>query len=339
MEILNKNMGDIAIYLIFFAIVALFIWRKPDYKENMLYILNNLKTVYINFLHWNISKIIIRIYSILAGLIISSPFLALSVYLIFKLSKVFNTQSLSLFINSGDIDANLLTAFISNIWSVLFLILILVLVFGFFVFTFMYGDFLIQNIYKGYIEKTKIPYSKNLYFSWTHIYKFLGVLTRKSLYLLIPVLILLGGILVLAILYSTGKITNDPTNPNMLLGAVSLLYFIGTSIFLAYLFIRLSFSYISFIYTDRISLPAKHYVEKSFELTKGNIFKILFLLVPFLALYSFITLILDILNLSNFLYFILTFLTMSSILYVVIISIYNILNKKKKVLQKQYSVL
>jgi hypothetical protein len=229
-------MWDIAIYLIFFAIVALFIWRKPDYKENMLYILNNLKTVYINFLHWNISKIIIRIYSILAWLIISSPFLALSVYLIFKLSKVFNTQSLSLFINSWDIDANLLTAFISNIWSVLFLILILVLVFGFFVFTFMYWDFLIQNIYKWYIEKTKIPYSKNLYFSWTHIYKFLWVLTRKSLYLLIPVLILLWGILVLAILYSTWKITNDPTNPNMLLWAVSLLYFIWTSIFLAYLY-------------------------------------------------------------------------------------------------------
>lgn len=339
MNLQNQNVQDITIYLIFFIVVGFFIWRKPNYKEDMLYILNNLKTVYLNFLHWNISKIIIRIYSILAWLIISSPFLVLAIYLIFKLSKVFNIQSLSLFISTGDIDANLLTAFIGNIWTVLFLILILILIIGFFAFTFMYGDFLIQNIYKWYLEKTKLPYSKNSYFSWTHIYKFLWVLTRNSLYLLIPVLILLGGVLVLVILYRFWIIVNNLDNPNMLLWAVSLVYFIWTSFYLAYLAIRLSFSYVSLVYTDKISLPARFYVEKSFELTKWNIFKILSLWIPFLALYSFISIILDILNLNNTLYFILTFSTMSTILYMPLISIYHILNKKKKVLQKQYSVL
>ncbi|HBA45345.1 TPA: hypothetical protein DEG21_01700 [Patescibacteria group bacterium] len=68
--------------------------------------------------------------------------------MIFKLSKVFNKESLSLFISTGDIDSNLLLAFLGNIWSVIFLIFILVLIVSFFAFTFMYGDFLIQNIYK-----------------------------------------------------------------------------------------------------------------------------------------------------------------------------------------------
>ncbi|EKD66203.1 MAG: hypothetical protein ACD_49C00060G0045 [uncultured bacterium (gcode 4)] len=330
MNSFSQNIWDIIIYLIVFAFIGFFIWRKPNYRKDIFLILNNLKTVYLNFVHWNISKVIIRLYSFVTWLIISSPFLALAIYLIFKLSKVFNKESLSLFISTGDIDSNLLLAFLGNIWSVIFLIFILVLIVSFFAFTFMYGDFLIQNIYKWYLEKTKIPYSKNLYFSWKHISKYLWVLVWNSLYLAIPMLILFAGILVLVILYKYKIITNDPSNPNMILWGISLLYFIWVSVYFVYLFIRLSFSYIGLIYTDNIVLPAKFYVEKSFTLTKWNIFKIISLWIPFLALYSFISLIVDILWLSNNIFvYILLFLTISSISYMVLISIYAILEGKK----------
>lgn len=64
-----------------------------------------------------------------------------------------------------------------------------------FICTYTYGNFLLQNVYKSYVIGEKLPYTKNLYFSWKHFRAYIGILGWSSLYVIAPIFV--GFILII----------------------------------------------------------------------------------------------------------------------------------------------
>ncbi|EKE28373.1 MAG: hypothetical protein ACD_3C00067G0007 [uncultured bacterium (gcode 4)] len=153
------------IFAVIIAAIGFSLYKKPNYRKNVLKIVNDILLVYKNFLHWNISKIVLNTYGWLFWLIISSPLIAFAIFLLFKTTSSIWSESinaLSLVIASWDFNAILkaLSSFWTNwIWFLLTLLFVLLIIIVF-LFIFLYSYFLLQNIYKNYLEWKRLQISK-----------------------------------------------------------------------------------------------------------------------------------------------------------------------------------
>lgn len=158
---------------------SLFQTYIQTYLVNLKQITHNISLLYRNFLHWNISKICIFLYVNIAGFILSLPFIiALVVQYFQKYSSLLTGVDIYTFLDQ-------------NFGTVLLSILLFLIIVAIFISTYTYGYFLLLNVYKGYLQDEKLPYTKNLYLSWKHFSTYLGVLGWASLYLLLPIVLLL----------------------------------------------------------------------------------------------------------------------------------------------------
>lgn len=184
--------------------------RFSAYKLSFGLIWHDFKLLYANFFHWNLSKIAIMLFAIVFGLLLSLPFIAGIVLIGYSILGSASADALSNFVNSGILDPSLLSTLTENIWKILSAVICFAVVIGIFSFTLTYTYVLMLNVYRGYLEGKKLPVRKNLYFSWQHLKKYLGVLGWTSLYILPPIVFAIIVLLGLFGLTTTGIL--DPTS-------------------------------------------------------------------------------------------------------------------------------
>lgn len=236
-----------------------------NYIINLKQVFQNIVLLYRNFLHWNISKICIFLYANIVGFVVSIPFVGIIVYQYFA-----SYSTLGLSVSAQEFLLN-------NIGTIIITILLLLCIIMIFISTYTYGNFLLQNVYKSYLVGEKLPYTKNLYFSGKHFRAYIGILGWIGLYLLAPIMV--GIILIIPFgLLARASIGLSP----FIAGVISLVFFIGLLIWFTYLVIRMIFAYCILLYSDEV-LKAKIYICESFRMTKKKVWKILFLLLPFLV--------------------------------------------------------
>lgn len=326
-------------YLLILVIAWIFAYFKKDYRLNITYVFKNILILYKNFFNWNISKIIINIYSFLAWIWLSLIFLIISFFIISSLFSKFDPNAVQSLIQTWVLNASIIATFIQNIWLILALIFCILIIFTFFIFTFGYGDILLQNVYKKYLLEEKNYLSKNLYFSYKHMKKFLWIITWIWAYLLIPLWILLIYFLILFLLTYFWIISPALWNFwSITLGITSIIIVSAAFIYFIYLSLRLSFSYISLVFSDNLEINSKDFTSESLKLSKWNVWKIIFIYAPFLALNLMIWEIINSLNsntqILNYLLMFINFLILSWINQMVFISIYMILKKAPSMSKK-----
>ncbi len=321
-------------YVIALIIVLLCLYFLKNYRKNVKLIFENILLLYKNFIHWNISKLIIAIYSTILWFIFSIPFLAMCIYFIYKLSDKFDPKSIDLLMYTWSIDSNLITSFVENIWTIFGVIVSLILIVCLFIFTFMYWYFLLQNVYKSYIEWKRLWYLKNFYFSWKYMWKYLWTLSWVALYMLIPLWIWLLWFIVLAILWFFWIINENMTFiENMILWWSTIIFFILLFVFFIYLWVRLTFSYIALLYTKKVVQNTSVYIKESFKISKWKVLKIIWLIVPVTLVIIWVQFLFNKMpfnwNLWNFILDLISFFTIEWISYMTYMSVYLLLKKEK----------
>lgn len=239
-----------------------------SYFTNLKRIFLDILLLYKNFLHWNISKICIFLWANIVGFIASLPFIGIIVY-----------QYFTNYINLSTATSQ--DAFVfNNIGTLIVTTLLILGVITIFISTYTYGNFLMMNVYKWYLEEKKLPYTKNLYFSWKHFSTYMGILAWILLYMLIPISI--GIIFVIPF----GMIAEMSTGIYaQIIWIISLLIFIILCVWFFVLTLRLSFSYYVFLYSDSEEIKkAKTYIHESFQITRKKVWKIIFLCLPFFVI-------------------------------------------------------
>ncbi len=325
-------------YLVVWIILIICLYFFKNYRKNVNIIFEDIKLLYKNFIHWNVSKIIILIYSFLFSTIISLPFIWLLAYLSYNVFIQFDQKLLQDFLVNGKIDNELINIIFLNTKTILVIFLLLSIILCIFLLIFTYGNLLLQNVYKSYLSWKILKYKSNLYFSKQYFLKYIFTFGWVSLYMLIPVLILLWFLIIIRILWYFWFITIYLTNTQSIvlwISTIIILFFI--IILFVYLYIRLAFSYIALIYTKNINDKTKKYIDESFKITKNKILKIITLIIPVMLLIWLISLIKDLLpsyQIIHIIYGIIMFLCLDWVLYMLYVSIYWII-KKENIIPKK----
>lgn len=240
-------------------------------QQMFLQVFSDLKVLYSNFIHWNISKILIGIISLVLWILMALPFFAVWFLLAYLSPIDWKTIFSSLYLWNS-FDFLLLSVLSQNIFYVIFIILIVILwVWIFFLWT-SYKYVLISKLYLNYIDWEKMPYFKgNIYFSWKYIIKYTSLLWVSALYLLIPFFLFIIFAWILILIFGwfdwVWAIMKNPIN---LFSSLLLLFFIASLIFFFYITYRLQFAYFYFLDDKQDFLQkASFYIKKSFSATKN----------------------------------------------------------------------
>lgn len=312
--------------------------KKIFMLETLKSILWDIQLIYKNFFHWNISKILIYICSILLGILLSVPFI-----LILAWSMYFDPipwkEVISSYYQSGSLNMSLLSYVYNNMWILIGEAVLLLSAFLFFIFWYSYKTLTFTNIYFWYITGEKIPYFKNIYFHIQTIFSYIKLLSLVIVTLLIPILIFWISFFILIYIFWWIEMVFklfDTGNNTLFSIILWIIAFICLFVFM-YLAYRLSFSYM--ILLDKNNYADKKwisfYIKESFHITSWlKIFKFLYLMI----LFSLCMLPLNYLgeSLKNvnmgiiFLYDVVIFLTISWLFEMYMVSIYQRIMLYKK---------
>ena len=250
-------------------------------NKNMNFIVNgflDVSLLYKNFFHWNISKLIIFVWSILLGLISVVPLI-----LIFLIYTFFSSSD----VNIGMLIKWMLTGSLLNdfFWNI---ILLLIVVFYFIFYS--YWNLLLINIYNYYQDNKILLYKKNEYFNFKKICNFLKLTIVNFVILFIPVLFF--SILVWILVLFSGGLTQATSivneNPFNYITISFYVFFILCFLFMFYLFYRIMFSYL--VFSDKNYYDNKknvfNYIKESFNKTKKikSFFKFFTIIILFLII-------------------------------------------------------
>jgi len=239
--------------------------------------------LYKNFLHWNISKLIIFLWSIILWFLAMVP-LVLIIFLYWYFVDL-NIKDLSFQVISN----SLWVDWIVNI----------LLYFSKFIFVvaYLYGYILLIHFTLEYLKGKKLKYLSNYYWNIWRMRKYISITFFNALVLLIPVVlfIILVFLLALFVWFEDSKnliIQSSTDGENNYFTIIILILFLASSLILAYLFYRICFVYFIFIEDVRNNQKAIEYIKKSFSLTKSwkslsRFVLILLILSPFVLVLKF----------------------------------------------------
>lgn len=256
-------------------------WKKSsfflEFQWELSHIFKDILFAYRNFFHWAISKLCISIWSNILGILIAIPFIILVIVFGF----IDPIDWLRLFSSLEIQDSVFLEALaVHPFW---FIFMILLTCTGILAFLLSWSYFLLLNarLALKYVERKKLDYKKNLYFSPQHILKFIELISWNFLYLLAPVMIWCGGIFFIYMLYNTQQIWFTTLSYSLLWTTIILIFA------LLYVSYRILFWYI-ILAQEKDSAhvhKARKYLYNSIDITQGrNIWKFFFVLI----LYSII---------------------------------------------------
>ena len=241
--------------------------------------------LYKNILHWNISKILITIYSFVLALISTFPFLIILLIYIY-----FSDINWSLLINDifiWTLSIESISSIVENMYSFIFWIINIFLIILFFILGLSYSKIFLNTISLKYLKWKEFKYFKKSYFDIFKLWKYFQISFWNILFLAIPVVIFLFLILILTLFIWDGEQIKLLVTANSInyFTVLSFLFFSLSLLGFIYILYRIYFSYI--IFADIWNTQkAYYYVKESFKLTKWyiNIVKILFIIIIFTLL-------------------------------------------------------
>lgn len=248
-------------------------------------ILIDLSLVYKNFIHWNVSKILIYIFWFFLWVVLSLPFLIiLGLFMFFD--PISWKEVVSNYVSSGwSIWMSLVAEIYNNFVILIIELIIFFLAIGFFIFWFSYKILTTINLYLSYLKWEKIKYMKNIYFNIKIIFSYLKLSWVVTWILAIPAVVFIISFFVL--LYSFWGVDSVLsmlyTWENMFSIILWIVFLLCLLVFI-YLAYRLSFSYVIFLDKDNYAEENKiyFYVKESFKITSWlKIFKFLLLIILF----------------------------------------------------------
>lgn len=254
--------------------------------------LEQMKNVYLdtiipykNFLHWNISKILINLSSLGLGLLLMFPFLLL-LGLSFYFDNISWMEVISNYYASGSLGLSVISQFYEHLFVIIFEFFLIVIWALAFTMGYSYKNLLFSNLYLQYIDGQKLSYTENVYFNWEKIFTYVKMMVLIGLILLIPVVVLV----ILFFIYVFAFWGMDVVLAEVQSVAsnyFSLLLWVTAFIcFLAFLYLayRLSFSYMIMMDSKNYSEKkwASFYIKESFAVSKWvKIFKFILFLIIF----------------------------------------------------------
>lgn len=164
-------------------------------------ILSDIIFVYKNIIHWSISKIIISVWSIVLGVLVSLPFFILAC-IVGLIDPIGWTSIVEYALTWTDISIEIITWMAQHpYWLVIMILIITTSIFAFLLAS-SYSLLLQAHLILKYIKREKLPFKKNLYFSREHISTMLGLLCWNAVYVIAPLFIWFSAILALYVLYN-----------------------------------------------------------------------------------------------------------------------------------------
>ena len=202
------------------------------YRQTLAAIFADIKLVYRNFWHWNLSKIVLFAYAILASFICSIPFLALILLGFYLISPAL--QGIPM--NNQEL---IVGAILSNIPTLILMLVSGLVVLSILVYFFSYYYYLLTHVYRGYMDGKKLGYFENHYFSWKHIWKFMALISWVGLYLLVPII---GCFIVFLVIGILSIWTESGSFASILLSSVGVISLATAAFAFIYLAVRLVFA-------------------------------------------------------------------------------------------------
>lgn len=233
----------------------------------------NFKVLYKNFIHWNVSKLLIYILSFVLGLLLSMPFFVILWWMVYFDPISWKEIGYNFFVTEA-FWLSLLEAVSEHlVYLIIEWFLLILWVLGFLFWT-TYSNILFAKLNIDYHNKLLTWYGKNYYFHWGMIWKFLWILSWIGLIALIPFFILV--LVFAATVVWSGWIesfylmmveTHSINSTSLFLLWVTIILLV---VFF-YLMYRMAFSYI--ILVDEKNYPTKEsawfYVKESFAISWG----------------------------------------------------------------------
>lgn len=231
-------------------------------------IIQDAMLAYKNFIHWNISKILISIWSFILWIIISFPIFA--VIIVVWLLDPINWSEVVVYVLSwsNEVSYQLLWGLALHPVNLAMMVLLIFTGIVLFLFWSSYWLFLKAKLSFSYLKGKRLKFRKNYYFEREHILKFIWIISWSFVYMLAPVIIWVGAIFFVYLFFNIGLFSFD---------VLSILVAILTFIFILawiYLLYRIMFWYL--ILSDSTKKKSLHssryYVKKSIKITKWKSF-------------------------------------------------------------------
>lgn len=246
-------------------------------RKQCLHILMDIVFLYKNFIHWNISKILISIWTMVLGIMVAAPVFVLAV-LIWFIDPINWGELVQFILSWSDISYNIINKIAAHpYWLVLMLFVLVVGVFLFLLAS-SYSLFLHSNLALHYLKWKKLWFKKNLYFSRRFVVTFMSIICWNIMYLLAPIIIWVGVIFFIYLFYNIGFIWFQ-TLSNLI--AIITVILILSIVYLVY---RIMFGYVYLVkdHKKKKLHSGKSYLLESVKNTKGKSFwKFLFVSILF----------------------------------------------------------
>lgn len=254
-------------------------WFFIEFASEVHLVLQDILFIYKNFIHWNISKILISVLSILLGIICALPFILVTV-----IGAFIDPVPWLNMLWAENISQEVLLRWLAwhPYWIVLIIFLSTIST-VFFLLGSSYGSFLLARLSGKYVQRKRLEYKKNLYFSFVHLKVYIAIISWNALYLMAPILIWGGCIFFLYLIYNIWYMTFTWLSYSLLWLTIILIAA------LSYMCYRLGFSYFIAAQEKKSTppLPAKSYVDTSIALTGWKSFwKFLFLAMAYFIILS-----------------------------------------------------
>lgn len=232
-----------------------------------------------NFLHWNISKILISLSSIWLSFLMALPFIVLLFILYFSFD-------LNLYFNSFDVSLLDLLWLLWNrpiVFTLFMLFAVIWFLFG--LFGYSYRKVLFTKLNLLYLDWKKLNYLKNKYFDFKLIYKYFQVIALVSLFLIIPIVIFFIWFVILFFIFWWAEwvqalISSSQFNIFTLIAFIFLIICFIAFVYISY---RLYFAVIMLVDQKHYDEEKpSFYLKESYEKTKSIFIFMKFVLIMLL---------------------------------------------------------
>lgn len=229
----------------------------------------DLSLLFKNFIHWNISKILIWILSFLLWVLLWLPILILMV-IIWYFDPVNWQELLYNMTSQSTIPIQFYSELIANVWYVVlqwFLALVLITLFIIWI---SYKFILYSKLNLSYLSWKKLPYKENVYFDFALIKKFAWILGWGGLYLLIPIWVFILSFIILYFIFGWASILWSLWTWFNAFSIILLIIAILCILVFIYISFRITFSFVNLVDNQRFEelKTGKEYVKDSIWISK-----------------------------------------------------------------------
>lgn len=257
--------------VIFFAIYFNYFYMFKDLQK----IFSNIFMLYRNFFHWNISKLLIFIFSIVLWALLTIPFFATTL-IIAQFDPVPWNNIFASFLYTQWVSMEFVTAFQNYFWYMLIQLFFWITIVFVFIFWIQYWKICLYKLNLSYLSWNKLWFFKNIYFSPKKISKYFWIVSFLSLMVLLPILFFIL-LTILIILLTWGltnfvNLVNSSANYYMLLNVYLILSLIIVSFSIIYTIYRYGFSLAILLEDWYADSSCWVLLKKSREVTKWLVF-------------------------------------------------------------------